>query len=78
MGCNERDPNEKFLMFNKLAYAFDINWSGAWRKVLVGAGLTALMGYTYKQNKQFDDRMDAKYPGPRAKKKQQENSEETS
>lgn len=66
-------------MFTKLAEKFDINWSGAWRKVLVGAGLTALMGYTYKQNKLFDDRMDAKYPGPRAKKKQQEeNSEETS
>lgn len=55
-------------MFKKL----NLNWSAVWRKTLVGAALTGLMGATYKLNKDVDERIDQKYPKPN------KDSEETS
>ncbi len=53
-------------MFEKL----NLNWSAVWRKGVVGGLLAALMGYTYKANKIADERIDAAYPKPSDKRKQ--------
>ena len=55
-------------MFEKL----NLNWSAVWRKIAVGGVLGALMGLTYRANKEADARIDAAYPKPSEK---QENAD---
>lgn len=43
----------------------NLNWSAVWRKAIVGALATALMGAAYKANKTMDDAIDERYPKPR-------------
>ena len=57
-------------MFEKL----NLNWSAVWRKGAVGAVLTALMGYTYKVNKDVDAAIDQQYPKPSEQNKDENDS----
>jgi hypothetical protein len=52
MGCNERDPNERILMFTSTF------WKKALAKGAVGALFAALLGYTWKLNKEVDAEID--------------------
>lgn len=47
----------------------NLNWSAVWRKSVAGAVFAALMGYTYKANKNLDNAIDARYPAPKDEKK---------
>jgi hypothetical protein len=57
-------------MFKKL----NLNWSAVWRKLVAGATVAALLGYTYKAGEKVNEAIDEKYPKP---KDQVKNDHET-
>ncbi len=57
--------NEKETHMDKILDKLNLNWSAVWRKAVVGGVAAALMGATYRANKQMDEALDERYPKPR-------------